>query len=221
MLHIALGAALNVTKGFAAPELEGTYARARALCRQVGATPELFPVLWGLWGFYLNRAQLQTAQELAEELLHLAQRVEDPALLLQAYHALGPTLYHLGRMAPARSHLEHAIALYVPQQHHAHAFTYGGHDPGVCCRSYAALSQWLLGYSDQAVQRSHEALRLAQEIAHPFSVAHALSGAVRIHQFRREVQAVQERAEANLALATEHGFSYNLGYTQHSYSKCR
>jgi predicted ATPase len=72
------------------------------------------------------------------------------------------------------------------------------------------MNQWLLGYPEQAVQRSHEALRLAQEIAHPFSVAHALGGTARMHQFRREVQTVQERAEANLALATEHGFSYNL-----------
>jgi predicted ATPase len=209
-LHIALGAALNVTKGFAAPELEGAYARACELCRQVGETPELFPVLWGLWGFYLNRGALQTAHELAEELLKLAKRVEDPALLLQAHHTLGPTLFHLGRVSPARRHLEQAIALYDPPQHRSHAFTYGGHDPGVCCRMYAARTQWLLGYPDQAVQRSHEALSLAQKIAHPFSLAHGLCFAAGIHQFRREGQAVQEQAEAAMALSTEQGFASRL-----------
>jgi predicted ATPase len=209
-VHIALGTALNVTKGFAAPELEGAYSRARALCRQVGETPEPFPVLWGLWGFYLNRGALQTAHKLAEELLHLAKRVEDPALLLQAYHALGPTLFHLGRVSPARIQLEHAIALYDPQQHRAHALTYGGHDPGVYCRMYAALTQWLLGYPAQAAQRSHEALSLAQRIAHPFSLAHARCFAGRIHQFRREGQAVQEQAEAAMALSTEQGFASRL-----------
>jgi TOMM system kinase/cyclase fusion protein len=209
-LQIALGAALNVTKGFAAPELEGAYARARELCRQVGETPGLFPVLWGLWGFYLNRGELQTAHELAEELLNLAKRVEDPALLLQAHHTLGPTLFHLGRVSPARIHLEQAIALYDPQQHRSHAFTYGGHDPGVCCRMYAARTQWLLGYPDQAVQRSHEALSLAQKIAHPFSLAHALCFVAGIHQFRREGQAVQEQAEAAMALSTEQGFASRL-----------
>jgi predicted ATPase/class 3 adenylate cyclase len=209
-LQIAQGPALIATKGFAAPELEGAYARARELCRQVGETPELFPVLWGLWGFYLNRGELQTAHELAEELLNLAKRVEDPALLLQAHHALGPTLFHLGRVSPARIHLEQAIALYDPQQHRSHAFTYGGHDPGSCCRMYAARTQWLLGYPEQAVQRSHEALSLAQRIAHPFSLAHALCFAAGIHQFRREGQAVQEQAEAAMALSTEQGFASRL-----------
>jgi predicted ATPase len=54
-LQTALGSALMVTKGFAAPEVEHAYARARELCRQVGDTPELFTVLWGLWYFYFAR----------------------------------------------------------------------------------------------------------------------------------------------------------------------
>jgi predicted ATPase len=68
-LHIALGAALLVTKGQAAPEIEHTYTQARALCQQVGETPELVPVLFGLWRFYIARPQFQTARELGETLL--------------------------------------------------------------------------------------------------------------------------------------------------------
>jgi len=75
---------------------------------------------------------------------------------------------------------------------------------------YAARTQWLLGYPEQAVQRSHEALSLAQRIAHPFSLAHALCFAAGIHQFRREGQAVQEQAEAAMALSTEQGFASRL-----------
>ncbi len=97
------------------------------------------------------------------------------------------------------AHLEQGIALYDPQQHRSHAFLYG-QDPGVACRVYAALALWLLGYPDQALQRSHEALTLAQELAHPFSLAFALYFAARLHQFRREAQAAQERAEAAMAL---------------------
>src|SRR5712691_1248298 len=51
-LHIALGAALQRAKGLAAPEVEHAYTHARALCQQVGETPELVPVLFGLWRFY-------------------------------------------------------------------------------------------------------------------------------------------------------------------------
>jgi predicted ATPase len=78
-LHIALGAALQMAKGNAAPEVEHAYTQARALCQQVGETPELVPVLFGLWRFYLVRAQLHTARELGETLLRLAHQDHDPA----------------------------------------------------------------------------------------------------------------------------------------------
>jgi adenylate cyclase len=64
----------------------------------------------------------------------------------------------------------------------------------------------MLGYPDQALIRSQEALALAQESSHAFSMGFALQYAAVLHQSRREVQLVQERAEAIIALAHEHGF---------------
>jgi predicted ATPase len=87
-VQITLGRALTVTKGYAAPEVGHAYARARELCQQVGETPRLFPVLRGLWNFYVIRMELRTGRELAEQLLSLAQRAQDPALLQQAHSAL-------------------------------------------------------------------------------------------------------------------------------------
>jgi predicted ATPase len=65
-LHIALGAALQIAKGISAPEVEYAYTQARALCQQVGETPALVPVLFGLWRFYAVRSQLHTAREIGE-----------------------------------------------------------------------------------------------------------------------------------------------------------
>jgi predicted ATPase len=118
-LQTTLGPALMVAKGWGAPEVEYVYARARALSQQVGESPDLFPVLWGLWRFYFVRAQYQTARELAEQCLSLAQRVQDSALLLLAHHALGSTVYYLGEVPPGRVHLEQGLALYAPQEHRA------------------------------------------------------------------------------------------------------
>ena len=157
----------------------------------------------------MNRAELQTARELAEQLFSLAQRVQDTAFLLEAHRVMGMTMFWLGEMAPARAHLEQGMALYDPQQHRPHAFVYGT-DPGVACRSFAAWPIWALGYPDQALQSIHEALTLAQELTHPFSLAFALTVATTVHQFRREVQAVQERAEALMTLSTEQGFPFWL-----------
>jgi hypothetical protein len=89
-LHIALGAALLMTKGHAAPEVEHAYTQARALCQQVGETPELIPVLFGLWRFYVARPQWHTARELGDTLLRLAQPAHDPALMVHPIMPSGP-----------------------------------------------------------------------------------------------------------------------------------
>ena len=84
--------------------------------------------------FIVSRAEYQKAHELGEQLFALAQRQQDPALLLVAHYALGTTLYHLGEFARARAHLEQGLALYDSQQHRFLAFVYG-QDLGVSCFS--------------------------------------------------------------------------------------
>jgi predicted ATPase/class 3 adenylate cyclase len=209
-LLLALGPALQSTKGFGAPEIEPVYLRARELCQQVGETSQLFPVLWGLWLLHLQRGELQTARDLATQLFSLAQHLRDAGLLLEAHHAMWANSFFLGELTLARAHSEHGIDLYDSSQHRVLAFLCGGHDPGVCCRDFGALALWLLGYPDQALKSSHDALALAEKLSHPLSLAEALGYAAWLHEFRREREAVQERAEALLALASKHGFPYWL-----------
>jgi predicted ATPase len=204
-LYSALGAALQMAKGNAAPEVEDAYTQAYALCQQVGETPQLIPVLLGLWRFYAVRPQLHKARELGDRLLRLAQRADDPTLTVIAHHALGFTWCSLGAFPAARQHLEAGIARYTPDQRRAPVFRIG-QDLGVGCRANAARTLWLLGYADQAVARLHEALALAQELAHPFSLAFAWCWGAFVSQFRRNVGAVHEQAEAAVALATAQGF---------------
>jgi class 3 adenylate cyclase/predicted ATPase len=206
-LHLALGAALQMAKGIAAPKVEQAYTQAYAWCQQVGETPQLVPVLFGLWRFYVGRPQLPTARELGDTLLRLAQRDDDPALAVLAHFALGVTWLYLGTFPAARQHLEAGIARYTPEQSRAPAFRLGL-DPGMGCRLYAALTLWLLGYPAQALAHLHEALTLAHTLAHPYSLAAARVQAATVSQFRRDVPAVHEHAEAAVALATAQGFPY-------------
>ena len=205
-MQTTLGPALVATKGFAAPEVLRTYARARELCQQAGETPQVFQVLRGLWYFYLIRSELRTALELGKHLLTLAQQVGDPVLGVEAHYALGLTFNYLGKFADAQTHLAQGIALYNPQQHQTHTVRYG-QDPGVACRAYGAANLWWLGYPEQALQWSHEALRLARELAHPFSLGFALFLTSWVPQFRREGLLTYERTEAAIALAAEQGFA--------------
>ena len=210
-LQLALGLALLVTKGYAAPEVERAYTRARTLCQQLGETPHLFPVLWGLWIFYFTRAELQTARELAEQFLRLAQSVQDPALLVEAHYTLGLTLFVLGELAPANTHTEQGIALYDPDKHRSLAVLYG-EDPGVLCLCVMTATQGCLGYPSQSLKRAEAALTLARALAHPHSLANALYWAAEVSLRRREGKAAQARAEALIALSSEQGFQYWLAW---------
>jgi class 3 adenylate cyclase/predicted ATPase len=205
-LYIALGAALQMTKGYGAPEVEHAYTQARALCQQAGETPELIQVLFGLWRLYAVRSQLHTARELGETLLRLAQRVHDPSLSVTAHYILGATWLYLGALPIARQHVEEAIARYTPDQRRTPVFRLG-QDPGVACRAYAALTLWLLGYPDQALAHIHDALVLAHELSHPFTLAWVRCWVAYVYQFRRDVVAVHEQAEAAVALSTAQGFT--------------
>jgi predicted ATPase/class 3 adenylate cyclase len=204
-LHIVLGTALLVTKGHAAPEVEHVYTQAYALCQQVGETPELIPVLLGLWRFYNVWQRFHTARELGDTLLRLAQRDHDPALAVIAHNCLGFTWFCLGALSAARQHLEEGIARYTPDQRRTPVFRMG-QDPGAACRLHAAQTLWLLGYPDQALVHLHEALALAHALSHPYSLAQARCQAAFVSQLRQDVPAVHEQAEAAVTLSTEQGF---------------
>jgi TOMM system kinase/cyclase fusion protein len=199
-----LGPALMATRGYGAPEVAATYHRARALCEQAEETSELFPVLWGMWLLYTGRAEHETARELAEQCLSLARRLDDPALLLEAHIALGASWFSLGQLSQAQAHIEQGRRLYDPQQHHALTFRYGNFDPGAWCLACAGWTLWLLGYPDQALARVNAALTLAQHLEHPYTLARGLYWTALLHQLRREWQAVSERADTAITVATEH-----------------
>src|SRR5262249_28589278 len=154
-LQLALGPALIATQGLGAPEVEQPYARARELCRQLGETPQLFPILRGLCRFYQTRGALSTARELGEQLNRLAQRDAAATPRLEAHDALGAVLFFLGDYSAARTHCEQGIALTDVAAQRALALR---HDvaPGVGCLHTVAHALWCLGFPAQALQRSQE-----------------------------------------------------------------
>jgi tetratricopeptide (TPR) repeat protein len=202
-LRTTLGPALMSTVGWGAPEVEAIYLRARDLCQQIGDAPQLFPVIYGLWGYWHGRAEYQTAVGLGEQLLALAQKVQDPTLLLLGHYSLGNTLAVLGDWDRSRTHIEQAIPLYDPEQHQLLASVYGGHDPGVVCRSGLPINLWMLGYPDQALQKAADGITLAREITHNPSVVFALIFDAMFHLHRLDTQQGRKSAEAAIALATE------------------
>jgi predicted ATPase len=171
----------------------------------VGETAQLFSALWGVWYSELDKRK---AQDLAEQLLTLAGRTQDPGLLLEARHALGPSYLWGGQWATALAHLEQGIALYDPQQHRSYACLYAGHDPGVCCLSHAAWCLSMLGYADRALQTSRDALVLARRLSDPTGLARAHFLIGQFHQFRGDAAETLQHAEEAERLAAEQGLAF-------------
>jgi predicted ATPase/DNA-binding winged helix-turn-helix (wHTH) protein len=199
-LQLTLGMPLIAIEGYAAPDVGSAYLRARELCRQLGDTPEIAPVLWGVWAFYLVRAELRTAREIAEEFSRVDKHLPYPQLAMEV------TLMHVGEFSPAIEHFEKALLLYDADRHRDDAFRYS-QNPGVGSRCHAAWTLWFLGEPHQALARSQEALALARELSEPHGLAHTLFFAAVLHQLRREHRLAQEYAEAAIAVASEHGLA--------------
>ena len=207
-LQVTLGTPLQATKGYSAPEVEQVYTRARDLCRQLGETPQLFPVLWGLAGVAFIRGEMPQAREFAEQCLTLAQQTQDSTMLVNAHNnALGQVLYFMGEVSLAQQHFEQGLALYDPQQHNPRLSGFV-QDPGVAGHTFFSYILWRLGYPDQALQSVDKTLSLAQELSHPLSQVYALNTETIQYMNRREAPQVQERAEALGALCEKHGFPF-------------
>ena len=204
-LQTMLGPVLIATKGNAALEVGAAYKRALQLGRQSGEDARLFPVLFGLRSFHLVRGELQPAFELAQQLVSLAESVQDSGLLVEAHLAQGNSLFLFGKLIRALEQMERAISLYDSQTHHVHAFLYGL-DPGVFCLAKTAWLLALLGHLDQASKKMVEALALARRQSHAFSLAVALMNVDPVLEIRREWPALQEHAEAAIAVCREQGF---------------
>ena len=202
-----LGTALLATKGWAAAEAAQAYHRAEELCRALGDPGEQFKVVVGLWFFHLTRGETRQAGSLGEELFRLAEQQNDDDLRLQALHAAWGRSMWVGKFAAGLEYAERGLALYSPSQHASHALTYGGHDPGVCGWARGGMDLWFLGYPDRADEYVRRALALAEEIAHPPTVAHALNYGILCQQLRRDAATVRSWGERLASLAAEHGLA--------------
>jgi predicted ATPase len=208
-LQTHLGAAQTAAKGFAAPEVQDAYVRARSLCVSLEDPSQIFPVLRGLWVYHLVRAEWWQAQDLSEQMLELGERKNDVGYQLEGHRALGMTLLWRGELSRAREHFDLGCKAYDPEQHHRHAVVYGN-DPGVACLAHGGYVLSVLGHLEQALATGEKAMALARRQAHPFSLVQALIYCAFIHHIRREPQQVLKLVKESTQLASEHGFPFWL-----------
>lgn len=210
-LQLVRGQAASLSKGWAAPEPEHAFARARALCEHVGDTPELFPALWGVWAFLDVAGRMREAQAVAAEFLSHAERLGDSAALCEGHRIVGEMAYRLGDLPTARKHLEAGIRIYDAASHGANVGLYG-QDSGLTNLVYLSWVLWLLGHADEARAAGRRAVALAQSQGRPFGLAWAHLFAMFLHCNLGEWAEATTEARRVVALCTEHGFGFWLAF---------
>jgi class 3 adenylate cyclase/tetratricopeptide (TPR) repeat protein len=206
-LQTALSSALLVTKGLGAHEVREAYDQARQLCSQLGDSPQLFRILLGLSGYYLQQEEMPHAIELAQQCLAVAERQQDMGGILAAHGYLCLTWFFHGHPARSHEYCEQTMARYDFEHHHALAFDYGL-DSGVLALAIGAWALWYLGYPEQARKRCEAAVTLARQVGHPYTLAWALNAASWLYWYRQEGQRAYELADEVIAFATQHEFPH-------------
>ncbi len=198
-----LGRALMLTRGYAAPEVEQTWARARLLGVSSGDPASHAHVLSGLWGFHLIRADLTAARALSAELLALAAGLDD-AWRLHAHWSAEVVAVNAGDFRGALDHFDAAKQL-EPRGPQERSITPLGQDARVSCRCMAAWAAWSAGWPDRALGLAREGVALAHELAHPLSSAFAAFFAAFVHQLAGDAPGTRRWADETVALAEREG----------------
>jgi class 3 adenylate cyclase/tetratricopeptide (TPR) repeat protein len=205
VLQTRLGPVLVATKGHAAPAAARAYARAEALCENVGDVPERLVALHGLASVYIEQGRLPRAARLAQELLDRGARAGDEALVMEARRLLGEIRFWHGEPYRAKPHLDDVLRVYDAERHRGHALRYGD-DPSVVAQGYLAVGAWISGRADEAERRAESLVEFARGCGHPYSLGLALLLAAWVRQLRREPEQARAVAEALIAVAREQGF---------------
>jgi predicted ATPase len=203
----ALGMALQAHRGYAAPEVDQAYTRARDLCRHTGDVAELVSVLRGQHLFYGVRAEYQTAMQISRQMLELAERDGTSRYTIEAHLALGLYSIYLGDFVGSRRHLESGTELYEAGTTSFESFHYVGHSAAMC-HAYLGRTLCFLGCADEANLRSVEGLHLARTLSIPLTIAQTMGMHTLLLQMQRDTRAAREWSQKTRDYAAEHGFPY-------------
>ena len=201
----ALGALLRFVKGQAAPETGQAYARTRELWEQLGSPSEFVEIPFGLSRYHAYRGEFDLALRLDEDLLNLSRQRNDSVGLVLGHLSSGRNLMYSGSLDSSRSHLEDLLTIFDPPSHRSVVNQVGFYPQG---NSQACLGVVLLclGYPDQALARSNEAVAAARSLAHLPSLVSILAlGAVPL-SLVGDLAVLGEWADQLVAITTEQGF---------------
>ena len=205
-IQLALGIPLIAVQGYASAETCEAFSRARTLCLKLGNIPEYFQALFGLWGHSWMSGKNDDALRMADEFLSRSQALSDPVLPIVAHRVMGSTLLTVGDFQSSANHFEETIKLSHSKGKQPLYNLYMV-EPQVASLLLLSWDMWFLGYPDQSLSRVSEALALAQELSHPYTIAFAHYMISVVHLLRGDAARALESAEKSFEVSQEQRFS--------------
>jgi tetratricopeptide (TPR) repeat protein len=201
---------LTILKSAGTEEVGNVYRRAHELGRALGNKSDIFRAIWGLWLSMNTGRRLEEARRRADELVALSQEMEDEDLLLEALHCRWSTAFFRGDTAAMLDSSRRGIERYRPDRHGHLAAEFGGHDPGVCAHGVQSMGCSLAGLPEGAMHYRARAISLAEEIAHPHSLAHGIHQAAMSCRILGERENTYRLAQRLIETAEKHNFPPQL-----------
>ena len=172
-IRLLQGVSLNVTRGYMSAEVRENYARARALCEEVGDARQLFEIVHAIWNPQLAGPDEAGARRSVEDLARIAGQLNTVEYEFRAELARGRTELWSGRCGVAVRVFMQILERVEIHTIDFHGRAYGVH-PVVSALAQGALALWLHGRPDQARAHAARGLAQAEKSAQPFDLASVL-----------------------------------------------
>ena len=206
-LQTAIAGPLITIEGYGARATGQAFARAQELSAEVGASAELFPVMYGRWVYGVSWQRYAESAQVARQFLDLAQKQPDTGPILMAHRVTGVTQFQMGRPRDAQDNFNKAFELYNPDEHTPLRFKFG-QDPYAAGLAFSSLCLWQLGYPDQAAAAIHRSIEYAHELDHVNTISYVkIFGAGVLHHLNGNISALEETMTSMASLAEEHGLA--------------
>jgi predicted ATPase/class 3 adenylate cyclase len=207
-LQLGLGVAKAYSRSYAAPEIRQAYDRAWELCSRLGPTPRRFPVLRGLFVFYMVSGLMRSALEITEQMLELARADGSPVLLSGSCQAMGLTLLWMGEFERSRECLEQGQSLASSHENAGDPLLPGLGSLTLENRANLGTLLWFLGRPDAGIELLREALAEARELALHHIHALLLVCAADVLTWRGEPVEAGALAAEGVRLGADQGLAY-------------
>jgi len=200
-INTRLGVSLVAVQGYGSSEVKTVYEQARSLAQQLGY-PTTPPVIRALAITAIVQGDLKLALDLGHQMIALTKDDQNTILNVEAHYVMGVTTFWLGNFNDSQHYLRCAIERYQPNYQHDHLALYA-QDPYIICHSRLAFTLWCLGCVDESITASQVAVTAAHELAHPFTLAYALTWTTLLHSRRRDIKQTAQYAAEVITLSEE------------------